>query len=32
MMQKYIKKAEDENQKNQSEIARLNNDIAMYKE
>lgn len=32
MMQKYIKKAEDENSKNQSEIARLNNDIAMYKE
>lgn len=32
MMSKYIKKAEDENSKNQSEIARLWNDITMYKE
>ena len=32
MMQKYIKKAEEENSKSQNEIARLNNDIAMYKE
>jgi len=31
-MSKYIKKAEDENSKNQSEIARLWNDITMYKE
>ena len=31
-MQKYIKKAEEENSKSQNEIARLNNDIAMYKE
>jgi chromosome segregation ATPase len=32
MMQKYIKKAEEENTKSKDEISRLKNDITMYKE